>query len=153
LEKREKPKKCFYGRVINLQTTFCVTMDKSVNNFEDVDDTMSSVYNAWRKKLKLESRESSVAIKIYTFILHLSFSLSPSRLLILFMSVLFRGFYTQTQFFGTYLILITLNNENFLLLDSFGEKTKNHKKLKNIRSKIILSPLNLTTQFPNQNIF
>lgn len=28
-------------------------MDKSVNNnFDDVDDTMSSVYNAWRKQTK-----------------------------------------------------------------------------------------------------
>jgi hypothetical protein len=31
---------------INLKSA---TMDKSVNNFDDVDDTMSSVYNAWRK--------------------------------------------------------------------------------------------------------
>lgn len=30
-------------------------MDKSVNNFDDVDDTMSSVYNAWRKKISTES--------------------------------------------------------------------------------------------------
>lgn len=64
-------------------------MDKSVNNFDDVDDTMSSVYNAWRKKL---SRNILIANKekIYTQI-SLSISLTP-------LSVILCGFFTHLFF-------------------------------------------------------
>lgn len=78
-----------------------MTMDKSVNNFDDVDDTMSSVYNAWRKRFTHRYHQKN---KIHTFI-------SPSLSLALF----FSGFFCS-HLLGTCLILITLNNERFLLL-------------------------------------
>ena len=48
-----------------LEIRQCVTMDKSANNFEDVEDTMSSVYNAWRKNEKPEYQKNCAVEKIY----------------------------------------------------------------------------------------
>lgn len=92
-------------------------MDKSVNNFDDVDDTMSSVYNAWRKlKTALGFGCISAIRKIHTSNHH---HLSPSLFLTLsFFTIFFGVFFfrwllSRGFLVGTYLILITLNNENF----------------------------------------
>lgn len=94
-----------------------VTVDKSVNNFDDVDDTMSSVYNAWRKK----SKPQRGPLKLPRKKINLSLPLSH-----------FVGFF----FFGTdFIILITSNNEHIflffaLLLDSLNSNNQtNHKKI------------------------
>lgn len=78
-------------------------MDKSVNNFDDVDDTMSSVYNAWRKQSKPRTKKN------------LYLDLSISLPLFLFASV-FLWVSLLSFFFGTYLILINSEQWDFFFL-------------------------------------
>lgn len=82
-------------------------MDKSGNNFDDVDDTMSSVYNAWRKKLL---RNILIAIKkekkIYT---QISLSVSLTLLSVISMRFLYIYIFIYSPLFFRNL----LNLDNF----------------------------------------
>lgn len=124
---RKKKKKIKSKIVLVEETTESFTaMDKSVNNFDEVEDTMSSVYNAWRKKSKLSEPRK---LKIHTLIFPSFSSLGC-----------FVGFFQQT--FGTYLIsIIPSNNENTFFIPTSRLFDQNHKFV------------SLTTPNPNNTLF
>lgn len=108
-------------------------MDKSVNNnFDDVDDTMSSVYNAWRKQTKYSQ---------------------PAACYLRLARSLFKSFLSDSCGFSSLTSWLNLDNSSeqwktFLLLLQPSGLFELHKKIPKA-TKIVP----LTTQVPQNNFF
>lgn len=117
-----------------------MTMDKSVNNFDDVEDTMTSVYTAWRKKSKPQRGH----------LISCNEKKSISRSLSLTLWVSFS--------FGTYfIILITSNNEHIflffaLLLDSLNSNNPTNHTKKIPKTKVPANLFSLQTKCWNLRV-